>query len=108
VDVESVRTIGLRQVVGVLERALDPSVSLEVLEEAMRRLTELDAAGRVPGAPAAAVASAAAAVPTAAVSTAAVSAAAVSTAAAAPAAAVASAVPEKEKREAVSPVEDTA
>jgi hypothetical protein len=45
VDVESVRSIGFRQVVGVLERALDPAVSLEVLEEAMRRLTELDAAG---------------------------------------------------------------
>jgi hypothetical protein len=49
-DVESVRSIGLRQVVGVLERALDPSVSLEVLEEAMRRLTELDASGRAAGA----------------------------------------------------------
>lgn len=36
---------------GVLERALDPSVSLEVLEEAMRRLTELDAEGRVPAPP---------------------------------------------------------
>jgi len=47
-DVESVRSIEFRQVVGVLERALDPAVSLEVLEEAMRRLTELDAAGRVP------------------------------------------------------------
>jgi hypothetical protein len=50
VDVESVRSIGFRQVVGVLERALDPSVSLEVLEEAMRRLTELDAAVRASGA----------------------------------------------------------
>ena len=50
-DVESVRRIGFRQVVGVLERALDPSVSLEVLEEAMRRLTELDAAARASAAP---------------------------------------------------------
>jgi hypothetical protein len=48
VDVESVRTIGFREVVGVLERALDPSVSLEVLEAAMRRLAELDAAGCLP------------------------------------------------------------
>jgi hypothetical protein len=54
VDVESVRGIGFRQVVGVLERALDPSVSLEVLEEAMRRLTELDAAVRGSDAPASA------------------------------------------------------
>jgi hypothetical protein len=46
VDVESVRTIGFRQVVAVLERALDPSVSLDVLEAAMQRLTELDAALR--------------------------------------------------------------
>jgi hypothetical protein len=63
VDVESVRSIGFRQVVGVLERALDPSVSLEVLEEAMRRLTELDAAGRVAGAVGAAGAAAAAGSP---------------------------------------------
>lgn len=50
-DVESVRTIGFRQVVAVLERALDPSVSLDVLEAAMRRLTELDAAVRGSAAP---------------------------------------------------------
>lgn len=62
-DVESVRTIGFRQVVAVLERALDPSVSLDVLEAAMRRLTELDAAVRgaaAPGVPGTAAAAAAA------------------------------------------------
>ncbi len=62
-DVESVRTIGFRQVVAVLERALDPSVSLDVLEAAMRRLTELDAAVRGSGAPGVSGAATAAAAP---------------------------------------------